>query len=152
MILFKIKNALDLDNAMTLKIFGLADVDIDEAHLENILKKHSQDGYAICGYDKLGGFLDGLILSKRGSGSHKDNEAEIECTHNLILKKLRIALNLKEADMLDIFALSGHNIKKNELSALFRSESSHRYKSCDDDTLHAFLAGLDAFYHRDPHP
>ena len=62
-------------------------------------------------------------------------------TNNEIIKKLRIALDLKELDMVEIFELSGYEIKKAELSGIFRKEGHKHYKECSDLVLNHFLNG-----------
>jgi len=62
-------------------------------------------------------------------------------TNNDIIKKLRIALDLKELDMTEIFELSGYEIKKQELAAIFRKEGHKNYKECSDQLLSHFLDG-----------
>lgn len=63
-------------------------------------------------------------------------------TNNDILKKLRIALNLKDTDIIDILKLADFDIAKTELSALFRKEGHKNYKECGDQILRRFLNGL----------
>jgi len=63
-------------------------------------------------------------------------------TNNDILKKLRIALNLKDTDIIDILKLADFDISKPELSALFRREDHVNYKECGDQILRRFLNGL----------
>jgi uncharacterized protein YehS (DUF1456 family) len=62
--------------------------------------------------------------------------------NNDILKKLRIALNLKDTDIIEILKLADFEITKPELSALFRSEDHRNYKECGDQILRRFLNGL----------
>ncbi|MCF6217399.1 MAG: DUF1456 family protein [Gammaproteobacteria bacterium] len=62
-------------------------------------------------------------------------------TNNEIIKKLRIALDLKEIDMIEIFEMSGYEIKKSELSGIFRKEGHKNYKVCSDLLLNHFLNG-----------
>jgi len=63
-------------------------------------------------------------------------------TNNDILKKLRIALELKDTDIIEILKLAGFETTKSELSALFRNESHRNYKECGDQILRNFLNGL----------
>lgn len=62
-------------------------------------------------------------------------------TNNEIIKKLRIALDLKEPDMIKIFELAGYEIKKSELSGIFRKEGHKNYRECSDHLLNHFLNG-----------
>ncbi len=63
-------------------------------------------------------------------------------TNNDILKKLRVALELKDEDIIHILSLSDFEITKSELSALFRKEDHPNYRPCGDQLLRNFLNGL----------
>ncbi len=63
-------------------------------------------------------------------------------TNNDIFKKLRIALNLKESDIMEILSLVDFTISPSELRALFRSPDHRNYKECGDQILRKFLDGL----------
>jgi len=63
-------------------------------------------------------------------------------TNNDILKKLRVALNLKDDDIIQILKLVEFEIGKSELGALFRKEDHPNYKPCGDQLLRNFLNGL----------
>lgn len=145
-ILYKITQALSLDHQNILKIYDLVSYKMTPEHLSKLLKRRYDKDFLPCSYEELGMFLDGLILLKRGSLSgKKDNEQEIELTNNLVLKKLRIALNLKESETELIFNLADVNLTKQQLSSLFRKENHKNFKVCSDELLMAFLDGLDDF-------
>lgn len=63
-------------------------------------------------------------------------------TNNDILKKLRIALSLKDFEILEILKLVEFEMTKAELSALFRKDDHPNYKECGDQVLRKFLNGL----------
>jgi uncharacterized protein YehS (DUF1456 family) len=63
-------------------------------------------------------------------------------TNNDILKKLRVALKLKNTDIIDILKLVDFRISESELGALFRKEDHPNYKECGDQILRNFLNGL----------
>ena len=63
-------------------------------------------------------------------------------TNNDVLKKLRIALKLKDTDILETLKLSGFEISKTELNAFFRKPDHRNYKECGDQVLRRFLDGL----------
>jgi uncharacterized protein YehS (DUF1456 family) len=67
-------------------------------------------------------------------------------TNNAILKKIRIALELKEDDMLAILKLADVDLSKSELTALFRKEGHKNYKECGDQFLRKFLRGISIRY------
>ena len=93
-------------------------------------------------------FLNGLIASKRGPASQEwPLELNDENANNLLLKKVKIALTLKNEDMLDILDEAGVSISKSELSAVLRKEGHRNYKPCGDRYARNFLKGL-AFRYR----
>lgn len=63
-------------------------------------------------------------------------------TNNDILKKLRVALQLKDDDIVKILSLVDFKITTTELSAFFRKEDHPNYKECGDQLLRNFLNGL----------
>ena len=132
-----------------IEIFKLADHEIEQSNLTGLLKKEDEEGFVNCSDDVLGYFLDGLILHKRGRKEIKPGEtrkSDSQLTNNTILKKLRIALELKEDDMLGILKLANVDISKSELTALFRKEGHKNYKECGDQFLRKFLKGLSIRY------
>ena len=63
-------------------------------------------------------------------------------SNNDILKKLRVALKLRDDQIVDILKLVDFNITKSELGAFFRAEDHENYKDCGDQVLRNFLNGL----------
>src|SRR5690349_5726472 len=63
-------------------------------------------------------------------------------TNNDIMKKLRIALHLKDTDIIEILKLAQFEISPSELSAIFRNEDHENYRECGDQLLRRFLDGL----------
>ncbi len=63
-------------------------------------------------------------------------------TNNDIFKKLRVAHQLKDEDIVKICALVDFKITKSELGAIFRSEKHPKYVECGDQLLRNFLNGL----------
>jgi uncharacterized protein YehS (DUF1456 family) len=70
------------------------------------------------------------------------NKTEDSVTNNDILKKLRIALELKDVDIIEILKLADFEISKTELSALFRNPEHKNYRECGNQLLRRFLDGL----------
>ena len=62
--------------------------------------------------------------------------------NNDVFKKIRVALSLKDTDIIEILKLSDFEMSKSELSALFRKEDHPNYKPCGDQVLRKFLNGL----------
>ena len=146
-ILYKIKKALSLTNEDILQVYKLEDHEMVPEHLDRLLKRHQDKNYEPCSYEELGIFLDGLVTFKRGPSANKDNTDEVALTNNLILKKLRAALQFKDHELQIIFALVDVELSKQQLSSLFRKEGHKNFKACSDELLAAFLDGLDEFYY-----
>lgn len=72
-------------------------------------------------------------------------------TNNDILKKLRVALELKDEDIVKILKLADFELSKSELNALYRNPTHPNYKECGDQLLRNFLNGL-IIYKRGPLP
>ena len=70
-------------------------------------------------------------------------------TNNDILKKLRVALKLRDEDIIEILMLVDFKVTKSEINALFRTEDHPNYKECGDQLLRNFLNGL-IIYKRGP--
>ena len=60
----------------------------------------------------------------------------------MVLKKLRVAFELKDVDMHATFADAGFPVSKPELSALFRQRDHRNFRLCGDQMLRNFLKGL----------
>ena len=141
----RIRYALNLNDPTMLEIFKQGGHAMDLAGLKNLLKKEDEAGYAACSDKVLGDFLDGLIVHRRGkkeAGPGQVKQPDAQLTNNAILKKIRIALELKEDDMLDILKLGEVEISSSELSAFFRKKGHKNYKDCGDQFLRSFLKGL----------
>lgn len=151
-VLRSIRYALDLGDAKVAGLIRLAGSEIEPADVAGLLKKEDEAGFVECGDDVLAAFLDGLIIQRRGrmeSGSDRNRKPESRLTNNAVLKKLRVAFELKEEDMHKVLELAGFGISKPELSALFRAKDHKNYRKCGDQLLRNFLKGL-AIRHRGP--
>jgi len=144
-ILRRFRYALDISNMAMIDIFKLSGHEIDTTTVLNLLKKEGEPDYLDCSASVLGYFLDGLIVLKRGARKTIDQPAA-ELTNNEILKKMRIALELKEEDMMAILKSANVSISRSELSALFRNKGQKNYKVCGDQFLRNFLQGLTIRY------
>jgi len=150
-ILYRIQKALNLTTEEMLEAYKLEDYKMEASHMESLLKRSQDDGFSVASYEELGLFLDGLVTLKRGPSPKKSNEDEaVELTNNLILKKLRIAQELKEPEIEIIFSLADIELSKQQLASLFRKEGHKNFKVCSDELLMAFLDGLDEFYYVGP--
>lgn len=144
-VLRSVRFTLDLSEPAMAGIFKLAGHDIEREEVAQYLKKEDEEGYIECGDEAMTHFLDGLVIHKRGKserGPEPDDSRKTRLTNNLILKKLRVAFELKDEDMHAILAQAEFPVSKPELSALFRKPGHKNYRACGDQLLRYFLKGL----------
>jgi len=143
----RLRYALDLSNRAVLEAFKLGDAELVQDDVLALLKKEGEEGYRPLEDALLESFLDGLIALRRGKREGGQAVARTgRICNNDILKKLRIALELKEGDLLEIYRLAGFPATKSELGALFRTKGHENYKECGDQMLRNFLKGLTLKY------
>jgi uncharacterized protein YehS (DUF1456 family) len=65
-----------------------------------------------------------------------------------VFTKLKIALNFKAEDVLEVLGSTGHTLSKHELSAFFRKPDHKHYRECKDQVLRNFLKGLQLKYRK----
>jgi uncharacterized protein YehS (DUF1456 family) len=70
-------------------------------------------------------------------------------SNNDIMKKLRVALQFTDDDIIEVLKLANFRITKTELGAIFRKEDHPNFKPCGDQILRNFLNGL-IIYKRGP--
>ncbi|MGB5446962.1 MAG: DUF1456 family protein [Psychromonas sp.] len=144
-VLRRVRYAFKLNDKKMLEIFASVDNAIDEKYLHSIMAKEGEENYVFCRDSLLSLFLDGLINEKRGKKEGSKPvilPAKAILPNNDILRKLRIALNYKDEDMLEMLELAGFPVSKSELSALFRKQDHRNYKVCGDQLLRNFLNGI----------
>ncbi|MCI7223342.1 MULTISPECIES: DUF1456 family protein [Fusobacterium] len=145
----RLRYALNIRDNTMIEIFKLANKNVSKEEIIAYLKKDEEEGFLKLSNQDLNLFLDGLIIQRRGK-KEDSNQAEIKITknnlNNVLLRKLRIALELKSYDMIDIFKLGGIEISDGELSALFRKEDHKNYRECGDKYIRVFLKGLVEYY------
>ena len=144
-VLRSIRYMLDLGDKHVVDLIQLADpaFDVDQAQVHDFLRKDEEPLFEACPDAALARFLDGLIVHYRGRDDTQPQRApEARITNNLVLKKLRVAFQLKDVDMHDIFAQAGFPLGKPEMTALFRQPGHKHYRPCGDQILRNFLKGL----------
>ncbi|GAC1377253.1 MAG: DUF1456 family protein [Aquirhabdus sp.] len=142
-VLRSVRYMLNLSDSRMVDVFALVDYSVAEADVADFLRAEDDEAFLAIPDEAMLYFLNGLIIHLRGK---KDDQPHAPVTlpnsNNLMLKKLRVAFNLKEEDMQDILQSVDFNISKPELSALFRAEGHSNYRACGDQFLRNFLKGL----------
>ncbi|MGR5146399.1 DUF1456 family protein [Photobacterium alginatilyticum] len=141
-ILRRIRYTFDYNDAAMISIFAAADHEVTREQVSDWLKKDDDAAFKKCTDRELAVFLNGLINTKRGKKEGVQPEPESRLTNNMIFMKLRIALNYKAEDILEIMESVDFNMSKHELSAFFRKPDNKHYRECKDQILRNFLLGV----------
>lgn len=145
----RLRYAFSLSDSQMIAIFALADFKTNREQVSNWLKKDDDDAYVECEDVELAAFLNGFINEKRGKKDGPQIKPETRLTHNLVFKKLKIALNLKSEGILDILELADFNLSEHELSSFFRKPGNKHYRVCKDQIMRNFLKGVQIKYRKD---
>ena len=146
-IIRRIRYTFDYNDDKMIEIFGLADYQVTRAQISDWLKKDDDPEFQELLDYQLATFLNGFINKKRGKKEGVQPIPEKRVNNNIIFRKLKIALNLKDDDILEIFKLVDLRISKHELSSFFRNPSQNKYRPCKDQFLRNFLHGIQIKYH-----
>ena len=141
-ILRRIRYTFDFSDPKMIAIFALAESQVTKEQLNNWLKKEDDPEYQNCSDTQMASFLNGLIIERRGKKEGPQPKPEQNLTNNIVFRKLKIALDLKAEDILEILEHSGVSISKHELSAFFRKPAHKHYRACKDQILRNFLNGV----------
>ncbi|TAL71597.1 MAG: DUF1456 family protein [Rhodanobacter sp.] len=142
-ILRGVRYMLDLPDGKLVHIIGQAGLAVDANDVAAWLQREDEPGYRDCPDQALAHFLDGLIVHLRGRDeSRPPQPVARRVGNNLVLKKLRVAFELRDDDLHAILATAGFPLSKPELSALFRKPGHPNYRPCGDQLLRHFLRGL----------
>jgi len=141
-ILRRLRYTFDFSDDTMIKLFDLGGLEVDRAQISDWLKGDDHPEHTKLNDNKLATFLNGLIVMKRGKKDGPPMLPEKQLNNNLIFRKLKIALNLKDTDVIAIYDLVDMHISKHELSAIFRKPGQKQYRECKDQFLRNFLYGL----------
>ena len=141
-ILRRIRYTFDFSDSKMVSIYGQSGDEISREQLSKWLKKEDDPGFKECSDTRLAMFLNGLINEKRGKREGAQPEPEKILNNNIILRKLKIALDLKNEEILEIMKLADFRMSKHELSAFFRRPDHKHYRECKDQILRNFLNGI----------
>jgi uncharacterized protein YehS (DUF1456 family) len=138
----------DFDDQLMLSIFRLGGHEGSMPELATWLAREGKPEFVLCEDEKLARFLNGLIIKNRGAKGDDSPEPELVLSNNMVLRKLKIALNLQADDLLEILKLTELTLSKHELSALFRRPDHKNYRECPDQLLRSILDGMEKHYRK----
>jgi len=141
-ILRRIRYTFDFSDDKMIKLFTLGGLEATRSEVSNWLKTEDNPEQKQLIDKELAAFLNGLIVKNRGARDGEQPKPEKSLNNNQILRKLKIAMNYRDDDMIAILDLVDFPIGKHELSALFRKSTQSQYRACKDQFLRNFIYGL----------
>ncbi|MFD2200777.1 DUF1456 family protein [Shivajiella indica] len=141
-ILRSLRYTFDFSDDKMITLFGLGGKVVTRSEVSDWLKREEDLDFKGI-YDKdLAHFLNGLIIFRRGRREGDQPVAEKTLSNNMILRKLKIALDMKDEEILEVLRTMNIQISKHELSAFFRKPTQSQYRLLKDQILRNFLRGL----------
>jgi uncharacterized protein YehS (DUF1456 family) len=141
-ILRRLRYTFDFNDEQMINLFTLSGRETTREEISNWLKKDDDPEYKAIYDVDFAYFLNGLIIKNRGLKGEELPKAEKRLNNNLVFRKLKIALHLKDDDILEVLALVDFRFSKHELSAFFRKPEQNQYRPCKDQILRNFIHGL----------
>jgi uncharacterized protein YehS (DUF1456 family) len=149
-VLRRVRYILDLSDAKMMEAFASTGFQVTRAQISDWLKKDDDPDLKKCDDRQLAIFLNGCINLLRGKKDGEPPVPEKRLNNNIIVRKLKIALNLQDEDILRILELADFRLSRHELSAFFRKADHKHYRPCKDQVLRNFLYGLQSRYRGKP--
>lgn len=142
-VLRSVRFMLKVGDSTLAEIIKLGGGSVAPMQVAAFLKREEEPGFVLCDAKTMGQFLDGLIIHRRGPAPAGHTPVvEKHVNNNTVLKKLRVAFELKEDDLGEMMHSVGFEISRPELSALFRKPDHKNFRPCGDQFLRAFLKAL----------
>ena len=141
-ILKRLRYTLDFNDTQMVEMYEAAPSPITRVEVSDWLKKEEDEDFKELSDLMLDVFLNGLIEFKRGKKEGVVMVANEKLSNNDILKKVKIALNLKSTDIITIMAIKDRKMSETELSAFLRNENHNHFKPFQDQYLRNFFSGL----------
>lgn len=145
-VLRRLRYTFDFNDDKMIALFGLGGLQVNRQEISDWLKSDEDPNFKKCDDDAFTAFLDGLIIKKRGPKDDAKRTESRRLNNNIIFNKIKIALNLKAEDILDILQIVEFDLSKHELSAFFRKPDHKHFRACQDQVLRNFLTGLQRKY------
>lgn len=139
----RLRYIYDFSDQQMMEVFVMGGKSVSKSQLNNWFRKETDPQFLELTDEELAAFLNGFIVLKRGKREGSQPVAEKSLSNNLIFRKMRIALNLIDEDILRILALADMHMSKHELSAFFRNPSQRQYVECNNQVLRNFFQGLE---------
>ncbi len=142
-VLRSLRYLLDVSDARLAQLCELADYPVEPGLIASCLLREDDAGYRNCSDALLAHVLEGLVFHRRGKDeSRPPLPVARRLSNNIVLKKLRVAFELRDDDIQAILQAADLPMTRAELGALFRAPGHKHYRECGDQILRNFLRGL----------
>ncbi|WP_372625178.1 DUF1456 family protein [Arsukibacterium sp.] len=141
-VLRRLRYAFEYNNNTMSEIMALGGQTPSREQMIGWLSKDDESDFGAMADVDLARFLNGLIVHKRGRKEGPQPEPEQRLNNNIIFRKLKIALDFKDDDIMAMMALADFRLSKPELSAFFRRADHKHFRVCQDQVLRNFIKGL----------
>ena len=142
-VLRSLRHILNVSDDKMIEIIRLANGEVSKTEITGFLKREDEEGYLACSDRVMSHFLNGLVLFKRGKDEGRPPQpVEPNITNNVVLKKIRVAFELKDDDLTALVEKAGLQVSKTEMSSFFRKKDHRTYRECGDQFLRNILKGL----------
>lgn len=146
-VLRRLRYTFNYNDKQMIALFSSAGATVTREQVSQWLKKDNDAEFVNCQDAELATFLNGFINEKRGKREGPQTAPEKRLTNNIVLTKLKIALNLKAEELIDLLNTVDFRLNKPELSAFSRKVDHKHYRECKDQVLRNLLQAIDKKYH-----
>jgi len=143
----RIRYTFNFNDKQMIALFASAGMNVSREQISQWLKKDNDSDFVACVDVQLASFLNGFINEKRGKKEGAQAVAEKRLSNNVILTKLKIALNLKAEELITLLESVDFRLSKPELTAFSRKPEHKNYRMCKDQVLRNLLQAIDKKYH-----
>lgn len=146
-VLRRLRYTFNYNDKQMIALFASGSMAATREQVSQWLKKDADVDFMACSDFELASFLNGFINEKRGKRDGKQAVAEQKLTNNVILTKLKIALNLKAEELIELLNTVDFRLSKPELTAFSRKPEHKNYRICKDQVLRNLLQAIEKKYH-----
>ncbi|TMM46818.1 DUF1456 family protein [Colwellia ponticola] len=146
-VLRKLRYTFNFNDKKMVAIFASVGEEVTREQVSQWLKKDSDSDFVALLDIKLAAFLNGFINERRGKKPGANPVPEKRLSNNIILTKLKIALNLQAEQIIALLEEVNFRLSKPELSAFSRRIDHQHYRECKDQVLRNLLHAIDNKYH-----
>ncbi|MFN5985133.1 MAG: DUF1456 family protein [Fluviicola sp.] len=145
-VFYKLRKIFSWDEEELGQLYKSVDYPVSPLDLFAWMKQEQYEGFKEMPDQALNALLNALIISKRGMKDNQIPEHEPVVFNNLTFRKLKIALTLKDDEIIELMKAADMRIGKAELSSFFRDKKHPHYRICGDQFLRNFIKGIELKY------